>query len=289
MIGFVLFAELVKINLNKHKYNIDKEADCLAIRLLFEVNTSTKARGHQGFYIRSRIDISKNISPERIVPTLLHEFAHYIHSKIEPFMERTGGSLEVIFDDDNSNFYENELIEITKLVDKNSKCEKLELHKKLIKEKIKEYEFVIKEKYPKFQRSKKFKEFDKYIKNSNAKYLLKYDRVKLVTKGISRKTELFSIDNIENDFCDMPKEFCAYIRLHSMQKRQSRVSSKINRLKKYYLKPTELFARFIEGLYLYPEDVKAIAPNCFKRFYELMDAGYYCELGTIFHTYNLKI
>ena len=32
-----------------------------------EVHTSTKARGHQGFYLKNRIDISKNISPEKII------------------------------------------------------------------------------------------------------------------------------------------------------------------------------------------------------------------------------
>ena len=31
-----------------------------------EVYTTTKARGHQGFYLRRRIDISKNISQSRI-------------------------------------------------------------------------------------------------------------------------------------------------------------------------------------------------------------------------------
>ena len=92
-----------------------------------EVHTSTKARGNQGFYIKNRIDISKNIAPERIIPTLIHEFAHYIHSLIEPFMERTGGSIEVIFDDDTPKFYQNELLEVTKFVDKNSKCEKLQI------------------------------------------------------------------------------------------------------------------------------------------------------------------
>ena len=58
-----------------------------------EVHTTTKARGHQGFYMKRRIDISKNISESRVIPTLLHEFAHYVHSRIEPFMERNGGTL----------------------------------------------------------------------------------------------------------------------------------------------------------------------------------------------------
>lgn len=253
-----------------------------------EVHTSTKARGNQGFYIKNRIDISKNIAPERIIPTLIHEFTHYIHSLIEPFMERTGGSIEVIFDDDTPKFYQNELLEVTKFVDKNSKCEKLLAHKCIIKGKIADYEQIIKEKYPNFQRSKKFPEFTKYIKGSNAKYLLKYDRVKLISRGFSKKIDIYSIDNIEKDFTDMPKEFCAYIRLKSCQKKQSRISAKINKTNKYYSKPTELFARFVEGLYIDEDKIKIIAPNCYKRFCELLDNGYYKELQKVYYSFISK-
>lgn len=247
-----------------------------------DVHTSTKARGNQGFFRQKRIDISKNISQERLIPTLLHEFAHYIHSQIEPFMERTGGTLETLFDDNVTRFYQNELIEVTKFVDKNSKCEKLLEHKDVVKEQMTGYEDIIKAKYPNFMRSKKFLEFNRYIKDSKAKYLLKYDRVKLVTNNLlSKKIEVYSIDNIENDFMDMPKEFAAYIRLKSCQKKQSRISAKINRMNKYYAKPTELFARFIEGLYINSEYVQKIAPNCCKRFYELLNTGYYKELSQL--------
>lgn len=246
-----------------------------------EVHTTTKARGHQGFFLKKRIDISKNISQERIIPTLLHEFAHYIHSQIEPFMEKTGGTIETIFDDNDPKFYQSELINVTKFVDKNSKFELLNTHKMQIKTKIKEYEDIIKLKYPNFMRSKKFKEFEQYIKNSKAKYLLKYDRLKLVTHGLCSKTENFSIENIETDFADMPKEFAAYIRLHSLQKKQNRISSKINRLNKYYTRPAELFARLVEGLYINPDMTKQLAPNSSKRFYELLKYGYYRELSGI--------
>lgn len=247
-----------------------------------EVHTSTKARGNQGFYMKNRIDISKNIAPERLMPTLVHEFAHYIHSKIEPFMEKSGGSIEVIFDDNDKNFYEKELFDVTRFVDKNSKCEKLELHKSMVKERIRAYENIIKEYYPKFMRSKRFKEFDKYIKGSNARYLLKYDRVKIVNRGFNKKIEFYSIDNLGKDFCDMPPAFAAYIRLKSCQKKQTRISSKINRLNKYYSKPSELFARFVEGLYINNEKVKTLAPNTCKRFYDLLESGYYLELKHIF-------
>lgn len=253
-----------------------------------EIHTSTKARGNQGFYMKKRIDISRNVTKERLMPTLLHEFAHYIHSQIEPFMERTGGTLQTIFDDNETKFYYNELIAVTKFVDKNSKCEKLLSHKDIIKEKIIEYERIIKNKYPNFQRSKKFVEFNKYIKGSNARYLLKYDRIKLFIGGFTHRTEYYSIDNIEKDFADMPKEFAAYIRLKSCQKKQTRISSKINKMNKYYSKPTELFARFVEGLYINQEQVKLLAPNCYKRFFELLDSGYYKELAHVFYFFIFK-
>ena len=82
------------------------------------VHTGTKARGHQGFFLNNRIDISKNISENRLIPTLLHEFAHYIHSKLEPNMNKTGGSLEILFKSDNP-IYKEELIKVTNFVDNN--------------------------------------------------------------------------------------------------------------------------------------------------------------------------
>ena len=75
-----------------------------------EVYTTTKARGHQGFYMKRRIDISKNIPQDRVIPTLLHEFAHYVHSRIEPFIERNSGTLEVLFNTDNIEIIESELL-----------------------------------------------------------------------------------------------------------------------------------------------------------------------------------
>lgn len=289
-----------------------------------EVYTNTKARGHQGFFLKNRIDVSKNTREERIVPTLLHEFAHYIHDKLEKDMAKTGGTIEVLFnleenkksetqkahkeeyktpvqlimnlfgqknepapvkiEEINPKLFvqiESELLAVTNFVDENSLGHKLLIHKEQVKKKIKHYESQIKEDYPKFMRSKKFKEFDKYIKKSKAKYLLKFDRVKLVSPvfGIfSNKTEIFSIDNIEHDFPDMQRAFCAYIRLKSNMRKQSRISKRINTSSKYYSKPTELFSRFIEGLYIDLEQTKALAPVVYQRFFELLEQGYYFEL-----------
>lgn len=243
------------------------------------VHMTTKARGHQGFFMKNRIDISRNTPENRIVPTLLHEFAHYVHSKIEPDMNKTGGTLEVLFGSDE---YLEELIRVTNFVDENSLFVRLYEHKDRIKRKIKEHEDIIKIYYPKFQRSKKFKEFDKYIKKSNARYLLKYDRVKLIEGGLFRKTaKFYTIDTIEDDFTDMPKAFAAYIRLCSYRKKQARISARINKYKKYYEKPCELFARLVEGLYLDKDWVEAIAPGVTACFYERLSKGYYLELKNL--------
>ena len=202
-------------------------------------------------------------------------------------MNRTGGTLTMLFKEDNPIFMD-ELIKVTNFVDQNSLCVRLYEHKDRVKSKIKEYENIIKMYYPKFLRSKKFKEFDKYIKKSNARYLLKYDRVKLIQGGFFRKTiKLYTIDNLEKDFTDMPKAFAAYIRLKSFQKKQSRISARINKYKKYYERPTELFARLIEGLYLDKEWTEAIAPNVTEKFYELLKNGYYYELSVVLDKFKL--
>lgn len=292
-----------------------------------EVYTNTKARGHQGFFLKNRIDISKHTKEERIIPTLLHEFAHYIHQKLEPDMVKTGGSLEVLFclkerekkkeerepskyvilnlfqdltserlcdpeidsgrREEESNI-KKELLEVTKFVDVNSHLTKLFEHKEQVKKKIRTQEEIIKKYYPKFMRSKKFKEFDKYIKKTKAKYLLKYDRVKFITPHILkmlRREEFYSIQTIEQDFPDMPTAFCAYIRLKSAQRKQSRISARINRLNKYYEKPTELFARLVEGLYIDEARVRALAPHSTQRFFELLEEGYYFELKNVFNLF----
>lgn len=306
-----------------------------------EVYTNTKARGHQGFFLKNRIDISKNTKEERIVLTLLHEFAHFIHNKIEPEMLKTGGSLAVLFSLEEKgkrekekevekyvilNLFdcssrqaqravedvpsgqdlkgerlcdpemnsgrrdmkceiEKELLAVTNFVDENSLCHKFQIHKDQVKKKIKSLECIIKQDYPKFMRSKKFKEFDKYIKKSKARYLLRYDRVKFISPNLFkflRQVEILTIDNLERDFPDMPKAYCAYIRLKSAQKKQARISKRINALNKYYSKPTELFARLVEGLYINPELTQRLAPLACKRFFELLDSGYYFELKNVF-------
>ena len=240
-----------------------------------EVHTTTKARGHLGFFMKNRIDISKDVPENRFVQTLLHEFAHYVHYRINPNIGRTGGTLEELFGKNLPPNFEEELLKVTNFVDENSLCVRLYELKDRNKSKIEELEKIVKSEYPKFQRSKRFKEFEKFIKKSEAKYLLKHDGVRLVSGFFIKKFRDISIVNLERDFPDIPKSFCAYIRLRSCQKRNARISAKINKLRKYYTRPTELFARFVEGLYLDNEWVHALAPQACEIFYEKLNEKFY--------------
>lgn len=244
-----------------------------------EIHTTTKARGHQGFFLDGRIDISKQIPEERLIPTLLHEFSHYIHSKIENNVAKSGGSLKTIFDTEED--FLSELILVTNFVDSHSKCERLIKHKNVVKENIKKLDELIKKDYPNFQRSKKFKEFDKSVKNSKLRYLLKFDRVRIMPWFFG-KEEILSVSNLENDFPNLKPAFVNYIRLKSLIRKQRRISNRIAKLNKYYSRPTELFARFVEGLYIDKEKTISIAPNASKRFFELLKKGYYLELSKVF-------
>ncbi len=250
------------------------------------INTCTKARGHYGFFLNNRIDISKNTPKDKVINVLLHEFSHYIHNKIEPDISKTGGTLEKLFCIEDTKIIEEELLKVTHEVDENSKYQILLRHKEFAKSRIKYYEQQIKKEYPNFLRSKKFKDFEKYIKHSKAKFLMKYDRVKYVTPFL-RRVEYYSINNIEKDFKDIKPSFAAYIRLHSFQKKQARISSKINRLNKYYKRPTELFSRLVESLYMDKIKTQNLAPKATERFFELLNNGYYFELKNVFEMTNI--
>jgi hypothetical protein len=258
------------------------------------VNMHTKARGHQGFFLKNRIDVSKMSERNKRIPTLLHEFAHYINSRLEDKIEKTGGSLDKIFSIEEFEReiilpqITKELIAVTNFVDTSSMFRTLKLHRERVKLQLKFFEEEIKEDYPDFMRSKKFKEFEKYIRRSKAKYLLKYDIVKLITPFL-RREEIYTINSIEKDFPQMPKAFAAYIRLKSAQRKQARISRRINNYKKYYTKPTELFARFIEGLYLDCYKTSSMAPVAYERFCGLLNHGYYFELKNVLEMLGIGI
>ena len=245
------------------------------------VNTRTKARGNKGYYCKNRIDISKNVPEERTFDILAHEFAHYIHSKIEPLTFARGGSLQGLFDCENISQIEKELIKVTHFVEPTSMLERLLNIKDQYKKRIKQKENEIKVSCPDFQKSKPYKPFEKAIKKSKAKYLLKYDRVKLITPFLKR-VELYSIATAHLDFPELKPEFIDILKLKSLQKKQANNSRRINHYKKYYNSPTELFARFVQGLVYNFEKTKTLAPTATERFFELLNRDYYAELKYLF-------
>ena len=100
-----------------------------------------------------------------------------------------------------------------------------------------------------------------------------------------KKERILTVKNLEIDFPDMPKAFQIYIKLCSMQRKQSKLSRRINKLNKYYEKPTELFARFVQGYFTNPETVSTVAPITTKRFNELMEKGHYKEMKDLFEIF----
>ena len=244
------------------------------------VNTRTKARGHQGFFLNNRIariDLSVFLDEKRKKEVLIHEFAHFIHHKIESDVAKNHGSLEKLFNTHDVKTIEKELLEVTKFVDKNRAINKLNTHRSESLAKIKILDRKIKSKYPEFKRSYPFKPFDNPLKKTDAKYLLKYDRVKIRTPFLGR-LKVYSIKTFSQDFPQFDDLMSDYILLKSHQRMLKRISSRINRLNKYYKRPSELFARFVEGIYIDINLVKELAPTASNRFFELLDDGYYFEL-----------
>ena len=78
------------------------------------------------------------------------------------------------------------------------------------------------------------------------------------------------------------------MRLCSMQRKQAKISRRINKLNKYYEKPTELFARYVQGYFSNPETISTVAPVTTKRFKELLASGYYKELKDLFEIFQKK-
>ena len=89
--------------------------------LNIEVKTNTKARGNNGIYLNNRIDIAKGLKEEKALEVLVHEFAHYIHSRIDKNFNKTGGSLEVLFDTQDIKQIKKELDAVTNIADKETK------------------------------------------------------------------------------------------------------------------------------------------------------------------------
>ena len=256
--------------------------------LNIEVKTNTKARGNNGLYQKNRIDVARGLTEEQAIDVLVHEFAHHIHYKIDKDFLKNGGSLENIFNTDNIVEIKEELINVTNLIDKNSRLNIFLKAKEEASNQIKGMQSAIKRDYPNFLRSKKFPEFEKYIIGSEAKYLVKYDAIRIMQGFFFKKERILTVKNIETDFPDMPKAFQLYIRLCSMQRKQAKITRRIGKLNKYYEIPTELFARYVQGYFSTPETISTVAPNTTRRFNELLSSGYYKELKDLFDIFQKK-
>lgn len=222
--------------------------------LNIEVCTNTNARGHRGYFSGNKIEISKAIKMRNFVPTLLHEFSHYIHTKIEKNLLQTGGNINAIFnlsaencDNEIEKTLQEELFKVTNFVDDGSLCNILNSHKEKLINKIDKLEHKIKKEYPDFRKSKSLK---------------------------------------NQTHPDDSKVLLTYAKRETLQKEKRRICKCINKYQKYYTTPTELFARFIEGLYLDKEKVKDIAPKAYNRFFNLLEKGYYHELKNVFQIVN---
>ena len=239
-----------------------------------EVHTSTKARGNNGFFRNGRMDISKNLDDYSAIKTIVHEYAHYFHYLHDEKFK----SSYVLFDCEIEEL-EDELLCVTNFVDENSLCKTLLAEREKIKKTIKNLTASIRSIYPKFSPSEELKQFKRYAMWSNLGYLEKHDRVKLIS-WFNPKT--YSIANVRKDFPNIPDVFVDYLNLKSKQRKRARITRRISRLNKYYSNPSELFARFIEGLFIDKDMVKELAPKTYKRFSELYENGYYKELNRIF-------
>lgn len=248
------------------------------------VNTNTKARGHQGFFVQNRIDISASIPHKRKIEVLIHEFTHYIHSRIDKNVYKNHGRLETLFPNADIDKIEQEMMVVTRFVDKNKSLEKLTKIRNSVLNDIKEIDKRIKVQFPDFKRSYPYVKFEKIIQKTDAKYLLKYDRVSIKTSFFG-KTRLYSISTLEQDFPNFDSNITDYIRLRAKQRCLRRVTARISRLNSYYKRPTELFARFVEGLFIDTNTVSQIAPYTYLVFCKELTLNRYGELAEFINNF----
>ena len=159
--------------------------------------------------------------------------------------------------------------------------------KEEFEQKVKEYETEIKKEFPNFKKSKKFIEYEKYQRKTKckSKLFLKYEHIKIVTPWLM-KTEFYTLERLDEDFPDLPKVFKNYFYLLSNYRKQKKVQNKISKMKRYYARPTELFARFIEALLKDEKSVAAIAPTAYAQYTALAPLGYYNDLPKVLDLAN---
>jgi len=216
-----------------------------------------KARGNKGFFkVKGsdfRIDIAKKQNEEAILKTLAHEFAHFVHYNYDKSLKK----LDFIFDDENETILA-ELLNIT--VDSISKdsIKPLFQIKEGLKTDILNITEKLKQQFGFNENVESCFNIEQKIRKTNLKYLLKYDRVKVVE---FLATKVYTIEDL--DECS---DTNLYLKLKSKQRALKRVNSKISRLNKYYNSPTELFARSFELYIADNNKLLRIAPNVHKEF-----------------------
>lgn len=248
------------------------------------VNTKTKARGHQGFFLQNRIDISANLTDKRKIEVLIHEFTHYIHSKIDSSVLKNHGTLGTLFPNADIKTIEEELIKVTRFVDTNKSYKLLTERREQTLNEIKTISNVIKQDYPDFKRSYPYQKFEKIIKKTDAKYLLKYDLVQVKVMFLT-KPKIYSVKTVDSDFPQLDEQVRNYIKLKAKQRTLRKISSRLNRLDKYYTRPTELFARFVEALFVDTNAVSEIAPYTYLVFCKELTNNRYLELADFINNF----
>ena len=219
---------------------------------------TTRARGNKGFFKSNgkdlyRIDVAGNLTPEATSSVLVHEFAHFLHYQYDKSLK----NLDFIF----SNYQEDildELVNITVNEIPKDFAASLFNKKEELTRQIKQLSLLIKETYPQFKLSTPFKPIERTVKMP-VKFLLKYDKVSFFNR-------VYSVDTLEADFNYLSQVQIAYIVLKSKQRAQARINSKISRLNRYYNKPTELFARFMELYILDNHKALELAPQASALF-----------------------
>ena len=232
----------------------------------------TKARGNRGIFLCSkgkyRIDIAKDIPQDKILPILVHEFAHFVHYCYDSQMK----TLDFIFDDLQDRNME-ELINIT--VDRIPKSSAADLYnmKESLGINIKDLVSIIKASYPDFKLSSPYKNIEKTLKTPE-KYLLKYDKILFFGRT-------YTTESLTKDFPNLTEEQKAYILLKSKRRALARINSRISKLNKYYNKPSELFARFSEVYFLEPDKANRLAPGLFNKINKKLNSNKIPELANL--------
>ena len=222
-----------------------------------------KARGNRGIFLSKnsnyRIDISKCIDEKTKISTLLHEFAHYIHYQYD----KTLKTLDFVFKDISDVEYD-ELLKVT--VDNVPKDFAISLYnlKKQYQEENNVIANNIKSEYAEFKMTGSCKFIERTLPRV-AKYLLKYDKVLFCGKYYSLST--LKQENVLSDIQ------INYIKLKTNQRYINRVSSRINKLNRYYNQPSELWARFFELYFTDKTKVYKIAPLLTQKFNEFIEIG----------------